>query len=291
MKKYISLGELLIDLRIHRNISRLDFAALLDVDARTVIRWEKNESLIKVEKEKILIENLGIPHQVIRNLNTDKPIAIYFDFNRWAYSLTALSKIITSSSEFIFDNELHTDRIQTISKDEDIEFINYIQKNQKNCEPLRAEVLKMAAKILSELNLVLYGQSGFHEGHVSILPLKYETFVKLRDKTMRENEISLNDLNINPSDKTLVFFYYSMYANSVDNTHYIMNRILSHFKNKKYKDYIFAGISYRQQKVDRAQELGLKVIWKELPDESCESTAVFVAGNFDEFLFGENRKV
>ena len=107
---------------------------------------------------------------------------------------------------------------------------------------------------------------------------------------MRENEISLNDLNRNPSDKTLVFFYYSMYANSVDNTHYIMNKILSHFKNKKYKDYIFAGISYRQQKVDRAQELGLKVIWKDLPDESCESTAVFVAGNFDEFLFEKNRK-
>ena len=290
MKKYISLGELLIDFRIHRNMSQLDFAALLDVDARTIIRWEKNESLIKVEKEKILIENLGIPHQVIRNLNTDKPIAIYFDFNRWAYSLSALSKIITSSSEFISDYELDTDRIQTILKDKDIEFINYIQKNQKNCESLRAEVIKMAAKILPELNLVLYGQSGFHEGHVSILPLKHEIFVKLRDKTMRENEISLNDLNINPSDKTLIFFYYSMYANSVDNIHYIMNRILSHFKNKKYKDYIFAGISYRQQKVDRVQELGLKVIWKELPDEGCESTAVFVAGNFDEFLFGKNRK-
>ena len=290
MKKYNSLGELLIDFRIHRNMSQLDFAALLDVDARTVIRWEKNESLIKVEKEKILIENLGIPHQVIRNLNTDKPIAIYFDFNRWAYSLTALSKMVANSSEFISDYEFDTDRIQTISKDEDIEFIASIQKNQKNCEPLRTEVIKMAAKLLPELNLVLYGQSGFHEGHISILPLKYDSFIKLRDKTMRENELKLNDLNINNSDNPLVFFYYSMYANSVDNIHYIMNRLLSHFRNKKYKDYIFAGISYRQQKIDRAQELGLKVIWEELPDEGCESTAIFVAGNFDEFLFGENAK-
>ena len=290
MKKYNSLGELLIDFRIHRNMSQLDFAALLDVDARTVIRWEKNESLIKVEKEKILIENLGIPHQVIRNLNTDKPIAIYFDFNRWAYSLTALSKMVANSSEFISDYEFDTDRIQTISKDEDIEFIASIQKNQKNCEPLRTEVIKMAAKLLPELNLVLYGQSGFHEGHISILPLKYESFVKLREKTMRENELSINDLNSNSDQKTPVFFYYSLYANSVDNTHYIMNRLLSHFRNKKYKDYIFAGISYRQQKVDRAQELGLKVIWEELPDEGCESTAIFVAGNFDEFLFGDNTK-
>ncbi len=285
MKKYQTLGELLIDIRKYRNMSQFDFAALLDVDARTVIRWEKNESLIKVEKEKLLIENFGIPHQVLRNLNTDKPIPIYFDFNKWGYSLSALSMLVADSSVFKTETEFDTDRIETISKNEDIEFITYIQKNQKNCEPLPTEVIKTAAKLLPELNLVIYGQSGYHEGHVSILPLKYETFIKLRDKTMRENELSINDLNRNSTDNTLVFFYYSLYANSLDNTYYLMNRLFSHFKNKKYKDYIFGGISYRKNKVDRLQEVGLKIIWEETPDEGCDTTATFVAGNFDEFLF------
>ncbi len=286
MKKYHSLGELLFDFRKHRNLSQLDLSALLDVDVRTVIRWEKNESLIKVEKEKVLIESFGIPHQVIRNLNTDKPISIYFDFNKWAYSLSSLSKMITNSSEFITDYELKTDRVQTISDDEDIKFITFIQKNQKNCKPIPEAVVKMAAKLLPELNLVINGQSGFHEGHIAILPLKYESFVKLRDKTMRENQLNTNDLTRNYNEGTLVFFYYSLYANSVDNTHYLVNRLLAHFKNKKYDDYIFAGISYRRQKVDRLQEAGLKVVWEEPLENDCENTAIFVAGNFNDFLFG-----
>ena len=287
MKKYQTLGELLIDFRKHRNMTQLDFAAILDVDARTILRWEKNESLIKVEKEKLLIEIFGIPHQVLRNLNTDKPIPIYFDFNRWAYSLSSLSMMVKNSAEFKTDVEFDTDRIETISKEEDIEFITYIQTNQKNCEPLNAEVIRTAAKLLPELNLVIYGQSGFHEGHISILPLKYDSFIKLRDKTMRENELTINDLNNNSTDKTLVFFYYSVYANSTENIYFLMNKLLSHFKNKKYKDYIFAGISYRKNKVDRLQEMGMKVIWEEPHSEGCDTTATFVAGNLDEFLFGK----
>jgi transcriptional regulator with XRE-family HTH domain len=288
MKKYFTLGELLIDYRKYRNISQLDFAGLLDVDVRTIIRWEKNESLIKVEKEKLLIKNFGIPHQVIRNLNTDKPIAIYFDFQRWVYSLSFLSRMVTSSWEFNKETEFETDRIETLSNDEDIKFISFIQKNQKIGESINKEVVIRAAKILPELNLVLYGHSGYHAGHISILPLKYETFLQLRDKKKLENQISIQDLNSDFDAKPLVFYYYSLYANSLDNTYYLMNKLLCYFKKQKYEDYILAGISYRQAKIDRLKEMGLQVVWEENIKENVERKATFVAGNIDEFLYGKN---
>jgi transcriptional regulator with XRE-family HTH domain len=287
MKKYNSLGELLIDFRKHRNMSQLDFASLLDIDSRTVIRWEKNESLIKVDKEKLLIENFGIPHQIIRNLNTDKPISIYFDFKKWVYSLSFLSSMVTSSWEFKRGSELDSDRIETISKSDDIKFISFIQKNQKNCEPIREEVVKAAAKILPDLNLVLYGHSGYHGGHISVLPLKYESYLQLRNKEKLENQISIKDLNSDFDQKTLVFYYYSLYFDSLDNTYYLMNKLLTYFKNQKFEDYIVAGISYRQAKVDRLKEMGLKVVWEEEIKEGCERKATFLTGTFNEFLFGE----
>lgn len=288
MKKYNNLGELLIDYRKHRKISQLDFAALLDIDVRTVIRWEKNESLIKVEKEKLLIENFGIPHQVIRNLNTDKPLSIYFDFQKWAYSLSFLSAMVTSSWAFNRKLEIETDRIETLSKDDDFRAVTFIQENQNNCETIKEDVLKSATKILPELNLVMYGQSGYHGGHISILPLKYESFLELRDKKKTEKQITFRDLNSDFDQKPLVFYYYSLYANSLDNTYYLMNKLLMYFKTRKYKNYIVAGISYRYPKVDRLKEMGLKIIWEEEIKEDCERKATFLAGDLDEFLFDES---
>ena len=43
MKKYKSLGELLIDYRKENELSQFDFAAQVNVDVRTVQRWEKEK--------------------------------------------------------------------------------------------------------------------------------------------------------------------------------------------------------------------------------------------------------
>lgn len=287
MKKYTSLGELLVDYRANRKISQLDFAALLDVDVRSVIRWEKNESLLKVEKEKLLIEKFGIPHQVIRNLNTDKPISIYFDFEKWRYSLSFLSMVVTSSWQFNRHLEIATDRIHPLTEPKDFEFISFIQQIQNNLKPIREEVIKAAAKILPELNLVLYGQSGYHGGHISILPLKYESFLALKEKKISERELTVRDLNTDWGTSPLVFYYYSIYANSLDNTYYLVNKWLMYFKNKKFENYILAGISYQKNKVDRLGEMGLKVIWEELINEETQKKATFLVGDLNCFLFSE----
>ncbi len=285
MKQYNNLGELLIDFRKHSKLSQLDFAAIMEVDARTIIRWEKNVSLIKVEKEKVLTEIFRIPHQVIRNLNTDTPISILFDFERWVYASSSLLAYIKNSKDFEWNIKLETQNIHQLTKNEDFEFIDYIHENQKNCNPLHSNVIKSAARLLPELNLVYYGNSGFHAGHISILPLKYESYLKIHNREMDENNLTESDLSRNRVDTPTVFHYYSLYANSYDSAHFLMNRLLYHFKTKKYANYIFSGITYRELMNERLKELGIEKIWTDENENDCPNSRTFCSGNFDEVLF------
>lgn len=284
MKKYLTLGELLSEYRAYHRISQLDLAAKLDVDVRTVIRWEKNESLVKQEKETDFVKKLGIPHQVIRNLNSENPIAIYFDFFRRVYSFSRLSQKVSSNSEFILNPLIDTERIKLISEDRDLEFITYIQRLSKNNQPLKPQLVLEAARILPELNLVLYSHSGFCAGHIAVLPLKYSSYLKIRNQEMPEGNLNSSDLTFDLNNSPQVFYYYSIYAESIENAYYLVNRTIDHFKRKKYKDYIFAGISYRKTKIDFLQEVGLKVIWEKYTNDDGESLATLMEGNLDNFI-------
>jgi len=288
MKKYHSLGELLLDYRKHRKLTQIDFAAMLDVDVRTVIRWEKNESLIKADKEKFFIENMGVPHQVIRNLNTEQPIPVYFDFKRWLYSLTLLSSVVKSSKEFKTDEELHTSRIEPLTNERDFDFITYIQRNQKNSTPLSPDVIKTAARLMPDLNFVIRDQSGYHGGHVSILPLKYAAYEKIRDRKMQENQLTVSDLSRYNDGEIPVFYFYSIYSNSLDNTYYIINKMLFYFKKRnELQDYVFAGVTFQNLKVERFREMGFQVIWEKNVDEHPDHVATFLSGNFNQFFSNE----
>ncbi len=285
MKKYSTLGEFLTEYRAYHRISQLDLAAKLDVDVRTVIRWEKNESLVKQEKEKEFVKKLGIPHQVIRNLNSENPIAIYFDFFRRVYSFSRLSQKVSSNSEFIMNPMIDTDRIRLISKEKEVEFITYVQQLSKNNQPLRPQLVMEAARILPDLNLVLYSHSGFCAGHVTILPVKYSSYLKIRNQEMTEGNLNSSDLTFDLNNSPQVFYYYSIYAESIENAYFLINRIIEHFKKNKYKDYIFAGISYRRTKIDFLQEVGLNVVWEKQLEEGTENLATFMEGNLDNFIF------
>ncbi len=287
MKKYSTLAELLIDYRSHNNLSQLDLAAMLDVDNRTVLRWEKNESLIKSEKEKDFVDILGIPHQVIRNLNTDKPISIYFDLKKRTYSFSGISRNVPEASWFNTDMEINTDRIELISNDSDIKFITSIQETNKNTKHIGADLIKTAARILPELNLILRDHAGFYAGHISVIPLKYNTYLKLRKQELKESDLMISDLATSFTEKPLVFYYYSLYADTMDNAYYLMNSLLSHFKHNKYKEYIFAGISYRAPKIEMLRQMGLKIIWEEAIEEEGDNISTFMEGNLDMFLFGK----
>jgi transcriptional regulator with XRE-family HTH domain len=80
MKQYFSIGALLIDYRHDRDLSQLDLSSLINVDIRTIQRWEKDITLIKPDKEKEIAEATLLPYQLIRNLNAAVPIPTYYDY-------------------------------------------------------------------------------------------------------------------------------------------------------------------------------------------------------------------
>ena len=287
MKKYDNLGELLNDYRKYNNLSQADLGEFLDVDTRTISRWEKNETLIKPEKEKEFVEKLLIPYQVIRNLNSDNPIAIYYNLKTRTYSFTSIMKEPVNASWYKADIPFDTHRIRLISNEPDIRFVEDIQEMNKNPKQINPVLLKEAAKILPELNLILHDQSGYYAGHLTILPLKYEAYRKLREQEMMEGSLAITDLTSDFTRTPFVFYYYSIYADSMDNTYYLVNRLLAYFKEKQFKDYIFAGISYREKKVEILKEMGLKIIWEKPVEENSNTLAVFLEGNLDMFIFGK----
>ena len=122
---------------------------------------------------------------------------------------------------------------------------------------------------------------------MTILPLKYDTYLKLRKQEISEGSMAISDLATNFTGTPLVFYYYSIYADSMVNTYYLVNRLLAYFRENRFEDYIFSGISYREKKVEILKEMGLKVIWEQPVEQGSDTLAVFLEGNLDMFLFGK----
>ena len=92
MLKYHTIRELLISYRSYNELIQFDFASMIDVDMRTVQRWEKNHTLIKPEKIKSIVLETLIPYQLLNNLNAEVAIPTYYDFKTRKYSLDKRNK-------------------------------------------------------------------------------------------------------------------------------------------------------------------------------------------------------
>ena len=284
MKKYYSLSELIRDFRKHNNLSQADLAGVLDVDIRSIQRWEAEDTVIGIDKEKIFVEKLNIPYQVIRNLNTTNPLPVFYDVKTRTYSLSVMMIRPNSAEWYKSDLPSEDDKIRMLANDSDIEFVNDMERLSRNPKPVNPELLKQAAKILPELNIILEDDTGNYAGHVTFLPLKYSSYLKIKNKEINESSLTVFDLDRTLDGSPKVFYFYSIYADTMPNSYYLVNRMLSYFKNKKFEDYIFAGISYKAQQVEYLKELGLRIVRQEEVDKSV--TATLLEGNLDEFLFG-----
>ena len=120
MKKYSSLGDLLVDFRHENKMSQSDLALEFDVDVRTIIRWEKNETLLKPEKEEQMVDVTFIPYQVIRNLNAPVVIPTFYDFDIRKYSLSTLFIDLPDADWLLSKSSMTTSRARTIKYDSDI---------------------------------------------------------------------------------------------------------------------------------------------------------------------------
>lgn len=288
MKKYYALGELLVDYRGMNNLTQSEVAAMLDVDVRTVARWENNESLIKTDKEDEVVEKTFIPYQVIHNLNAAVPMPVYYDFKIRKYSLTGVSKALPDAEWFRLKMDATSPRVRATKTAEDVEVIakyhRFLYNTQK---PVRKSLILEAARLFPEINLIMYDAAGYYAGHRVVFPISDATFQKLRNREMVEGELREKDLQNYKTSAKPVFYAYSTYADSNENSYYMVGSFLRFIKSLGNIDYIYAVLAVRYDSIKVLEDMGLKKVWEDKAEQErlgLVSPPTFFEGKLHDFL-------
>jgi len=239
MKKYDLIGELLIDYRKINKLSQAEFAAKLNVDIRTVQRWENGSTLIKPEKEEDIVNETLLPYQLVRNLNASVPIPTYYDFSLRKYSLSQLTNRLPDATWFRSHLDVATKRIRTLDYEIDINYITRYMKYHKKISKSLSEVIKEAARLLPEMNLIITDDSGYYSGHSLVFPLKPEAYEKLKSQEMNEQDLSVKDLIHHRKLDRPIFFAFDITADSNDNIYYISSQLMRFVRDNPIRNIYF----------------------------------------------------
>ncbi|MCF6298001.1 MAG: helix-turn-helix domain-containing protein [Flavobacteriaceae bacterium] len=292
MKKYTSLGELLLEYREIDNISQADFAASLNVDIRTVQRWENNQTLIKPEKEEEIVKETLLPYQLVRNLNATIPIPTYYDFRIRKYSLTSLDNNLPEASWLIENIQDRTKRIVTIMDESDIEMIlRDIQLHNYTPNPINKRLIREVIKLLPELNFIILDDNDYYAGHSLIFPIKESVYQKLKNKEISEEDIQISDLVDYKIQEKPVFYNYDMTADSNDNVFYLAHHYFNFFLALQETDYTYCSFSIRHDSIKLNKQLGLKMVWEDIEAQKkrgLDTPPRFYVGDFKEYLSDAN---
>ncbi len=287
MKKFVSIGQLMTDYRSRNNISQGDLAAAFNVDIRTIIRWEKNETLLKSNKEEEMVDITFIPYQVIRNLNAPVSIPTYYDFDIRKYSLNSVSIDIPDATWMRSKINTTTDRLRTISHESDIEVIIRCTMVQKHIpKPMRSDIILKATKLLPELNTILFDSSGYYAGHTVVFPISKHCYTNIKNGTLKEKDISPEDIIDHKTETDCVFYAYDLNADCNENLYYIAAVILHFFKDLN-PEYLYATYTSREDGLDINKQIGLHIIREDTDLQKKINSKVpptLFEGNFKKFL-------
>ncbi len=281
MKKYTTLGELLIDYRGFENMSQLDLATLVNVDVRTIQRWEKNITLIKPEKEEELILQTLLPYQLIRNLNAIVPISTYYDFEIKKYSLTERTNEIPSASRFKEQFHIQSERVRTIDFDLDMGFLTrFMKSNKDNSHLIDPEIIKQAIKIAPEINVLITDDSGYYSGHCIMLPITIEAMNKLESREITKEQLKISDIVDYKEQDTAVFFGYDVAGDCNDTIYYLVSKVMKFYIGIQQLDYIYCSVQSRYDSFNFTRDAGLKIVWTDEHNKNLR----FHKGDFKAFL-------
>ena len=288
MRKYNDIGELLVDFRKINSISQSDFAALLDVDVRTIQRWENGSTLIKPEKEEDIVKATLLPYQLIRNLNATVPIPTCYDFSLRKYGLNKLNSELPGASWYKSRLEIATQRIRTLDHETDIDYLEKYMQFHKRISRNLSEVIKESARRLPDMNLIITDASGYYSGHSLIFPISEEAYRRLRSKQMKESELTLNDLDKkNQEGSRRIYYGFDITADCNDNMFFLVGQLMRTLRDKPDHDYLYCATPLRSDNFEVNKEMGLKVIWegeKGTNQFGLEVAPRFQEGNFKDFL-------
>ena len=261
MQKFESLGQILIAYRKFAGLSQTDLGVLLNVDNRTIIRWEKNTTLLKADKEEELADSTFIPYQVIRNLNAPIAIPTFYDFVLRKYATHEVFSTVPHADWLRTLPPISTQRFNPIKTAKEIELIKKCLKLQgKNTDRIKEEVLLRAADLFPQLNFVLYENTGFYAGHCLILPLKKEVYQKIKVKIIHPLEIRPQDL-LNPQQNEVVYFGLDFNADSNENLFHLTAPIRHYFTTKNSPS-LYASFTSRPDTGMLNKQFGNELIWE-----------------------------
>ena len=264
MKRYTTIGELLIDFRAINNLTKLDLADKFDVDIRTINRWEKNDTLLKPEKEEEMVDITFIPYQVIRNLNAPVAIPTYYDFDLRKYSVSEFSNELPDMNWLKSMQHITTDRLRTITNKSELELVIRSTMLQADInKPISEKLVFKASKILPELNFIIFDESGYYSGHCIYFPLSRSTYQKIRDKKITEEDIILDDLTDYKTEENPVFYLYDISSDCNETLFYVSAAIGNFFKNKIKGKYTIASYTSRHDTFKINEQTGATLVWED----------------------------
>jgi transcriptional regulator with XRE-family HTH domain len=287
MKKYELFGALLVDYREFMEISQADFAAQLQVDPRTIQRWERNETLIKPNKESEIAEVTLFPYQVIRNLNSPDPIPTYYDLYLRKYALTEIG-VEAPDADWVKDQlNKTTDRLVKIDFNKDFDYLLRFMEMHRTMNNNLKNVIKEGIKMAPEINNILNDDSGYYAAHSIVLPITEKAYLNLRSKKMKESDLQLSDLANYKLQKKPIFISFDITADCNENFYLIINPIIHFLQSLPHENYLYCAIPYRQDNYELTKKAGLQIIWED-EKKSLEMkgnfSRRFIEGNFTEFL-------
>ena len=288
MKKYSSIGELLIDYRNKNNTSQIELASKFDVDIRTIQRWEKNMTLLKPDKEEEMVDVTFIPYQVIRNLNAPVSIPTFYDFELRKYSLSTIANKLPDADWIKSRMAYSTERLRTIAHDSDLNDIIRCSLVQKHIsKPIRKELILKAVELLPELNSILFDSSGYYAGHMVFFPISPTCYCKIRDRTVKEEDLSELDFIDYKKEDNPVFYAYDICTDCNENMFYVAGSVLRFFSELKNKNYVYASYTSRDDTYELNDHLGITIVWEDkIKQKELKSKAPprLYEGNFEKFF-------
>jgi len=293
MKKYSSLGDILVDFRNLNELSQMDLASKFDVDIRTVSRWERNETLLRPEKEEEMAEITFIPNQVIRNLNTSYPIPTYYDFELRKYSLSRLTNILPDINWIKKSIDHINDKIRPIETEKDIDFIiRYTLAQKDSLKNISKLVIREAIRLLPELNLLVTDEQGNYAGHSLYFPLTNEAYKLVKEQKLMEKNITLEHLVDYTEQSPPIFYCHSITADCNENFFFIIGSVLKFYRDTVLdENYIYAIITSRYDSYVMNNDLGVRLIWEDKKQQenlNLKAPPRLYEGNFKDFLNKEN---
>lgn len=287
MRQYKEIGELLIDFRKINSMSQEDFAAMLDVDVRTVQRWETGSTLIKPKKEEEIVKMTHLPYQLIRNLNGSLPIPTFYDFSLRKYALNKLNVKLPSASWFKSHLDKATRRIRELDHERDIDYLESYMQFHKKINRNLSEVIRESSRRIPEMNLIITDDSGYYSGHSLIFPIGEEAYRRLRSREMKESELTLNDLAMPGSGERRIYYGFDITADCNDNMFFLLGQLLRVIRDEPEQNYLYCAIPLRSDNFELNEDIGLKIIWegeKGVNQFGLEVAPRFQEGNFRNFL-------